>query len=54
MQPILEAIIILMVMEQNYLVFQQIYKYFKVLGNKITSWESKGLSNEKSVTNVFN
>ena len=23
------------------------YKYFKIISNKISSWESKGLSNEK-------
>ena len=32
---------------QNYLVFQPMYKYFKIVDNKISSWESKGLSNEK-------
>ena len=32
---------------QNYLVFQPVYKYFEMAGNKISSWESKGLSNEK-------
>ena len=33
---------------QNYSVFQKIYKYFKNNGNteSISSWESKGLSNE--------
>ena len=41
MQLILEAKIILMVM-----IFP-IYKYFKIADNKISSWESKGLSNEK-------
>ena len=32
---------------QNYLVFQPVYKYFKIGSNKISSWESKGWSNEK-------
>ena len=36
---------------QNYLVFQPVYKYFKTFIEKsstfISSWESKGLSNEK-------
>ena len=32
---------------QNYLAFQPVYKYFKMTINKISSWESKGLSNEK-------
>ena len=32
---------------QNYLVFQVMYKNFKIVDNKITSLESKGLSNEK-------
>ena len=32
---------------QNYLVFQQVYKYFKMTGNDVTSWESKELSSEK-------
>ena len=33
---------------QNYLVFQPINRYFKVIANKlyISSWKSKGLSNE--------
>ena len=33
---------------QNYLVFQPIYKYFKIIANKkyISSWQSKGLSDE--------
>ena len=47
MQPLLEAKIILMVMAQKYLVFQPVYKYFEMAGNKISPWESKGLSNEK-------
>ena len=33
---------------QNYLVFQPVYKYFEINSGKITSWESKGLSNEKN------
>ena len=32
---------------QNYLVFQPMYKYFKMVGNEISSLESKGLSNGK-------
>ena len=32
---------------QNYLVFQPVYKYFEMVGNKVSSWESNGLSNEK-------
>ena len=33
---------------QNYLVFQPVNKYFKKIGNteSISSWKSKGLSNE--------
>ena len=33
---------------QNYLVFQPMYKYFKKIGatESISSWKSKGLSNE--------
>ena len=35
---------------QNYLVFQPMYKYFKKIGSaeNISSWESKGLSDEVS------
>ena len=32
---------------RNYLVFQPVYKYLEMLGNKVSSWESKGMSNEK-------
>ena len=34
---------------QNYLVFQPIHKYFKLITNTLSvlSWQSKGLSNEK-------
>ena len=32
---------------QNHLVFQPVYKYFEINSGKITSWESKGLSNGK-------
>ena len=34
---------------QNYLVFQPMYRYFKMITNTdyISSWKSKGLSNEK-------
>ena len=33
---------------QNYLVFQPMYRYFRLMTNKlnILSWQSKGLSNE--------
>ena len=33
---------------QNYLVFQPMYRYFKVIANTryISSWKSKGLSDE--------
>ena len=33
---------------QNYSVFQQVYKYFKKIGNTnyISMWKSKGLSDE--------
>ena len=41
---------------QNYLVFQPVYRYFERVGNKISSWESKGFSNEKfsSMTTTSN
>ena len=40
---------------QNYLVFQPMYKYFKMVGHEISSWESKGFSNEKiSFITTFN
>ena len=39
---------------QNYLVFQPVYKYFRVESNNISSWESKGLSNEKVSIATFN
>ena len=32
---------------QNYLVFQSVYKYFEKTGDKVSSWSSKGLSDEK-------
>ena len=35
---------------QNYLVFQQMYKYFEKAGDKITSWKSKRLSDEKVIS----
>ena len=38
---------------QNYLVFQTIYKYFERVGNEVSSWISKGLSNEK-ISSVSN
>ena len=31
---------------QNYLVFQPLYKYFEKTGDKVSSWKSKGLSDE--------
>ena len=41
---------------QNYLVFQGVYKYFERACNKICSWISKGVSNEKisSITTASN
>ena len=33
---------------QNYSIFQPVYKYFEISSGKITSWESRGLSNEKN------
>ena len=38
---------------QNYLFFQKVYKYFEKYsdigsGDYVTSWKSKGLSNEKN------
>ena len=33
---------------QNYLVFQPVYKYFERVGNEVSSWLSKGLSNKKN------
>ena len=35
---------------QNYLVFQPLYKYFEKTGNRVSSWRSKGLSDEKIST----
>ena len=35
---------------QNYLVFQRVYKYFEKTGDKVSSWKSKGLSNEKIIS----
>ena len=35
---------------QNYLVFQPIYKYFEKTGNKVSSWKSKGFSDEKIIS----
>ena len=32
---------------QNYLVFQQVYKYFEMVDNKVSSSEPKRLSNEE-------
>ena len=34
---------------QNYLVFQPVYKYFEKPGDKVSSWKSKGLSDEKII-----
>ena len=34
----------------NYLVFQPVHKYFEINSGRITSWESKGLSNEKNTS----
>ena len=38
---------------QNYLVFQPVYKYFERVGNEVSSWVSKGLSNE-NISSVSN
>ena len=38
---------------QSYLVFQPVYKYFERAGNEVSSWVSKGLSNEK-ISSVSN
>ena len=35
---------------QNYLVFQPVYKYFEKTDGKISSWKSKGLSDEKIIS----
>ena len=35
---------------QNYLVFQPVYKYFEKRGDKVSSWRSKGLSDEKIIS----
>ena len=35
---------------QNVLVFQPLYKYFEKTGNKVSSWKSKGLSDEKIIS----
>ena len=32
---------------QNYLVFEPVYKYFEKTGDKVSSWKSKRLSDEK-------
>ena len=37
---------------QNYLVFQLVFKYFEKTGDKISSWESIGLSDEKIILTV--
>ena len=37
---------------QNYLVFQPVYKYLEKTENKVTSWKSKGLSDEKIILTV--
>ena len=37
---------------QNYLVFQAVYKYFERTGDKVSSWKSKGLSDEKIICNT--
>ena len=34
---------------QNYLLFQPMYKYFEKTGDKVSSWKSKGLSDEKII-----
>ena len=35
---------------ENYLVFQPVYKYFEKTGGKVSSWKSKGLSEEKVIS----
>ena len=35
---------------QNYLVFQPVYKYFEKTGDKVSSWKSKVLSDEKIIS----
>ena len=47
MQPILKPKIIIGDGTQNYLVFQPVYKYFEMVGNKVSSWDSKGFSSKK-------
>ena len=37
---------------QNYLVFRPIYKYFEIAGDKVSSWKSQGLSDEKIILTV--
>ena len=37
---------------QIYLVFQPVYKYFEETGGKVSSWKSKGLSDEKFILTV--
>ena len=38
---------------QNYLVFQAVHKYFEKTGDKVSSWKSKGLSNEKIISTTM-
>ena len=38
---------------QNYLVFQPVCKYFEKTGDKVSSWKSKGLSDEKIILTVM-
>ena len=35
---------------QNYLVFQPMFKYFEKTGDKVSSWKSKGLYDEKIIS----
>ena len=35
---------------QNCLVFRSVYKYFEKAGDKVSSWKSKGLSDEKIIS----
>ena len=37
---------------QNYLVFQPVYKYFEEASDKVSSWKSKELSDEKFILTV--
>ena len=38
---------------QNYLVFKPAYKYFEKTGNKVSSWKSKGLLQQRLLINLL-